>query len=269
MKALRTCSAWIPTTLLVTALALPSVATAQMSIPSTTTDVFSRLLWVQGSAQDTWRGIDRGNFGLRAGGALSWGEPSAGSTTFVLSGEARTAVSDRTDVSDLLRGGLALAYRIDDDGTLVWVGADAFFLPSAHARAETAELAAGFRFAVPAWLPERHPALLVEARRDLSRYQATYLRSALRLDYKFGVQNGAMIEVGQSWSGLPSGDAVGSMGFGSQGTDLTLTFLRQSDPARANAWTNLSIEPFLRVLWNKRNSDRNLFDIGLRIAFPQ
>lgn len=241
-------------------------AVADMAGPSTTTDVFSRMAWLQMGAQNAWRGFARGELGMYGGGAVCWGGAKKGSTNVILSGEASTAALDRSDASDLLRGGVALVYRIDDKGSLVWVGGDVFVLPGAETRVATGEVAAGLKALVPVWLPERRPTFFVEARRDLSRYEASYLRGAIRLDYKFAVKWSAMLDVGHAWSGLPAGDAVGSRSFGSQGTDLTLTLLRQMDPAELDSWPS-SFEPFVRMLWNRGNSDPNLIDAGIRVVF--
>ena len=99
------------------------------------------------------------------------------------------------------------------------------------------------------------------------RYQATYLRTALRLDYKMGVQYGLFFEVGQAWSDLPGDSRTGATKFGSHGTDVTLTFSAQGDPATSPSdGLSWSLEPFVRLSRLSRSADHYLFDGGLHLV---
>jgi hypothetical protein len=141
---------------------------------------------------------------------------------------------------------------------------DAFALPNASGR-NAAELSLGTRFRLPRWLPERHPTILLHAHRAFSDIDANYARAAIQFDYKFGVSHGAFIEAGQAWSDFPGGI---SPDFGVHGTDLTITYVRQPDPATTRtSGSTPSIEPFVRVLWTKLNRDPNLFDGGIRFVW--
>lgn len=244
-----------------------SSVTAQPPAP-TTTDVFSRLVWLDLSAQNVWRGIDRGDVGLGLGGALSWGDPGAHATKLNLLGEARIAATARSSVSDLIRIGGTVVRQFSEDGSWIWLGADVFALPNSADHSFTSEISAGFRFRLPAWFPESRRMILVEAYRDLSRYDATYARGAIQFDYKFAVRNSAFVEIGQAWSSFPGGQHAGSTDFGVHGTDLTVTLVRQADPGTTRTrWANHSIEPYIRLLWIKRNADPNLLDGGVRIVW--
>lgn len=226
------------------------------------TDVFTTLRWGGLGARATWRDLHHGNTELRLGAAKSWGGPGAGTTSYVLLGEGRTALSDRTDLSDRLHvAGFAIR-ELNDDGAALWGGVDVIGLPSAPSRAMTAELSAGVKARLPKWLPSRRPLVILEGAGDLSRYRAMYLRSALRLDYEVGKGLGAFIEAGQAWSGLPGGEAVGSVPFSNHGTDLSLRATIQRGDRRSRTW---SVEPFVRMRWITRNADPNLFDHGIRV----
>ena len=176
-------------------------------------------------------------------------------------GEGRSALSHRTDVSDRLHVAGFAVRQLNDDGATLWGGADLIALPSARSRAATAELSVGARARLPAWLPSRRPLVFVEIAQDMNRYRATYVRSALRLDYEVGNGIGAFIEGGHAWSGLPGGEAVGSVPFSSHGTDLSLRATIQRATRASRTW---SIEPFVAARWIGRNDDPNLFDVGVR-----
>lgn len=231
-----------------------------------TTDFFSSLVWIEAGLHNTWRGIDRGDGGLRLGIGGLWGNADAGATNLVLNAEARGALSHRTTVSEHLRAGALILYRITDDATSAWVSADGFLLPRANTDKATFELAAGLKVLMPFWLPERRPYVLAEVRRDLSRYEATYARAALRLDYKFGVRHGAMVEFGHAWSELPFGEELGALRPGTQLTDVSLTFLRQTDPAASPDGGVRSVEPFLRYTRAQGGPKRNLVNVGVRVV---
>jgi len=226
------------------------------------TDVFTQLRWAGFSARDTWRDLYYGDAGLQLGAARSWGGPGSGTTSFVLLGEGRTALHHRSEVSDRVHFAGFAVHELNDDGAAVWGGADFIGLPSARRRTATAELSAGVRARLPRWLPSRRPLVLLEGAADVHRYRAGYVRSALRLDYEFGKGMGAFIEGGHAWSGLPGGDAVGSVPFSSHGSDVSLRVTIQREGKKSRTW---SIEPFVGARWIRRNVDPNLFDHGIRV----
>ena len=242
-----------------------AVAAASAQPPGAiTTDVFTRLVWLEAGAQHVWRGIDVGDAALVAGAALSWGESGAQTTQWNLLAEGRTAATQRGPASDRLRLGGTVVRQLTDEGTSLWLGVDAFALPNASGRTR-AELSAGTRFRLPRWLPERRPTVLLDVHRAFSDIDANYARAAVQFDYKFGVSHGAFIEVGHAWSDFAGGI---SPDFDVHGTDLTITYVRQADPtATRTSGSTRSIEPFVRVLWTKLNGDPNLLDAGLRIAW--
>lgn len=231
------------------------------------TDVFTTIGSVQLSSAATWRGLDRGQGRVTAGGAVSQGGPGAGSVITVLGIDGQSSVMRRTTVTDMLTAFATVAYQIDDANNLVWGTLGGMLLPRATTDRATADVGGGVRFALPVWLPERHPRVIVEGAYDLSRYKAAYVRTALRLDYKFTPTIGAFIEGGYAISGLPGADSTGSVPFGSHGTDVTLTVVRQTDPAKVSGdQPTMSIEPYLRGNWMRRNNDPNLFDFGIKLT---
>jgi hypothetical protein len=246
----------------VAALVLLGTPAQGQSWSTLATDVFTTLRWGGLAARDTWRDLHHGDAEVRLGAAHSWGGPGAGSTSLVLQAEGQTALSHRTDMSDRLHvAGFAIR-ELNDDGAAIWGGADFIGLPSADVRALTAELSAGGRVRLPWWLPSRRPLFIVEGAGDVNRYRAMYVRSALRFDYEVGKGLGAFIEAGQAWSGLPGGDATGSVPFGNHGTDISLRTTIQRTTPTSKTW---SFEPFVRERWITRNADPNLFDAGVRV----
>jgi hypothetical protein len=240
-------------------------AHAQSWAPSTTTSVFTRQVWAEASARHMWRGLDAGRSAFRLGAARSWGEAHAGSATVLLSGEAVRAFADRADMSDVVGAGSTVIYRLSDDDTFIWATADVLHLPNAAGQRTTTQFAAGAQMLLPIWLPERRPFIIVEGRRDLQRWNATYARTGLRLDYKFKPQYSATIDAGHAWSGLPRGGLAGSQQFATHGTDVTLTVLQQ---ATTRSGTR-SLEPFVSAIWSGRNADRVTINAGLRIVFTR
>jgi hypothetical protein len=226
------------------------------------TDVFTLLRWGGVSMRESWRDIHHGDAGLQLGAARSWGEPGAGTTSFVLLGEGRSALIHRTNVSDRLHVAAFAVRQLNDDGATLWGGADLIALPSARSRAATAELSVGARARLPKWLPSRRPLFLVEVAGDVARYRAMYARSALRFDYEIGNGIGAFIEAGHAWSGFPGGESIGSVPFSSHGTDLSLRATIQRATRASRTW---SVEPFVAARWIRRNDDPNLFDVGVRV----
>jgi hypothetical protein len=250
-----------------TALVALSVS-AQTYVPATTTDVFTREFWAEASSFATWHDLEVGKWALDVGGAHAWGQPGVGGVAFVLSGEARTAATDRVEASDVIRAGAALKYEITDSAS-AWISADAVALPHSRGERTTSELAAGLNLTMPVWLPERHPRMIVEARHDFGRYDVNYLRGALRLDYEFplwGKRTGLMAEIGHVWSGYPPGGRAGRADFGSQATDMTLVLLSQSDAAVTFSRQTRSFEPFVSLIRSRRNSRSMTVNAGFRVV---
>ena len=231
------------------------------------TDVFSSVGSVELSSAATWRGLDRGRGRLAVGGAVSEGGPGAGSVITVLGVGGQTSVMKRTTVTDMLNAFVTVAYQVDDANTLVWGTLGGMLLPGADVNQSTVDGGGGVRFALPVWLPERHPRVIIEGAYDLSRYKAAYVRAALRLDYKLATTVGAFIEGGYAMSGLPGADATGSVPFGSHGVDVTLTVVHQTDPAKVSTGQpTVSVEPYFRANWMRRNKDPNVFDLGVKLV---
>lgn len=248
--------------LLITSMAF--AADAQTYVPSTASDYFSQELWIEASSTATWRHLDVGNWGIGAGVARSWGEPDEHRSLFIVSGEANTALADRSDGSDRLRLGAAWRYNISNSNEAAWVNADATGFLNASNERTTFSIGAGAKFRLPRWLPERHPLIIIEGERDFRRYDAAYLRGGLRLDYWLPIPRyGVMIDVGHAFSGYPRGAVEGSADFGSHGTDLTLTLLRQPDPAALHVGP--TIEPFVGIIVSDRNPN-TVFNFGVRVT---
>jgi hypothetical protein len=250
-----------PRLILLLGVALPARAMGQTALPPTT-DVFSTLSWITVAARHEWRGLHRGNGGLEAAGAASWGGIAAGDWRFTAVADARTAAFDRGATSDFLSASALGTYQISDDGAWLWGGAAAYALPSATIARSSTELLAGFRVPVPVWPDERRPVFFLENAYDMSRYRAHYLRGTLRLDYKFAVRWGAMIDLAQSWSGY-GGESGGRGPFTLHATHARLTLLRQLDPAGAR---RASFEPFVERQWTERRGILNMWNGGLRIV---
>ena len=253
-------------TLVVLGCALPTAARGQEWMPLAT-EVFTQMTWARASLRETWRGIEYGSAAAQAGAAASWGGPGVGTNALALFALGETGLARRTSLSDRIRAGATVSHQVDDDDSRLWAGIEGSALPSADSSAATAEVSVGTKVRVPYWLPERHPFLIVEAAEDLVRYKAAYVRSALRLDYKFMPTAGAFIEGGWAWSGLSGGTRTGSVPFSSHGGDVMLTLVMQTDPATLSygQWTK-SVEPYVRGLWIARNGDPNRFDAGIRFT---
>lgn len=231
------------------------------------TDVFTTIGSVQLSSAATWRGLDRGQGRVAAGGAVSRGGPGAGSVITVLGVDGQSSIIKRTTVTDMLHAFATVAYQLDDANNLIWGTLGGMLLPRANVDRATVEVGGGVRFALPVWLPERHPRVIVEGAYDLSRYKAAYVRTALRLDYKLTPAVGVFIEGGYAMSGLPGADSTGSVPFESHGADVTLTVVHQTDPAKVSTGQpTVSIEPYLKGNWMRRNKDPNLFDLGVKLT---
>lgn len=248
---------------LVALLAAPAAAQAQEWMPLST-DFFTYLGWGAVSARESWHDLHLGDGGVDVGGAAHFGGFSRGDNFVRLSGDARTALFDRSDAADRLRAGVQLAHQLTDNGETLWLEANGFALPSANRDRLFGEVSANARVRVPTWLPERKPLLLLEAARDFGGIDATYLRGALRLDYKFGVRYGAFLELGQTWNDYPRAD---SRALKADASDVSLTVTLQPDPARTVGRHPPSYEPFVRAFWSDRGDDRDIVDVGLRIVF--
>lgn len=219
------------------------------------TDIFTTLRWTEVSVENRWRGIERGYGGLRVGAAYAHGTMDTGSITPMLEADAQTAIFDRSKVSDRAQLSASLVRR--GARSWLWLTAEGSALPVAADRRLGAEVALGARAPVPRWFPERHPTFVLDVSRDLARYEATYVRTALRLDYKFHPLMGAFVEAGQAWSELPVGEESGRRPFGAHGTDVVVTL------DRSNAAGSTAYEPFIRAAWMAQRCGAAI-DVGLR-----
>jgi len=222
------------------------------------TDAFSILASAAASKEHRWRDLDRGEADLSAEAARSFGGFDKGDAFLVASIGGSTALSHRILTSDILYGGFAVGKRIDSNDGMVWSAIDVLLLPSAVDHRATTELSAGAKFRLPHWLPEMPPTLIAEGVADLSRYQAAYLRAALRQGIKFRPALMVFVEGGYAWSGWPPGDQSGSVPFGRHGGDVTLTLVHQND--------GRSVEPFVRWIWSDRGHSGATFDVGIRVT---
>jgi hypothetical protein len=246
------------------ALCSQRAAGAQPAVPNTT-DVYSYAGWLQLSLHDVWRGFNRGTGGAAAGASAEFGQVGAQHLFFVASAGAQTAAFSRSQVSDLVGADVALVYQFLDDGSWFWLGADGYWLPSADTKPLTAEVGGGLRYRLPWWPAERHPLIFAEYDRDLVRYDANYVRGAIRLDFELPCPTwAAFIELGQALSNLPGGTATGSVPFGYHDTDLTFTVAKQNDPATSTLPFSYSIEPYVRGFATTRNAHWFLPDVGIR-----
>lgn len=229
-----------------------------------TTDVFSTLWWIEGSSERIWKGLDRGDGGLAAGVVASWGAAEAGSLVLLISGDGAVALGERSDDSNLFRLGPELAFRLTNNGDVLWIAGDGYYRSAASERALTSEISAGIRARVP-WLPESERFIYLEANRDLHRYEATYLKAALQLDYKIGVRFAAFIRVSQSWSNLPLRAGGELPRLGPHATEILVTPHLQSDPATTSGRTR-SIEPYIQASWSSRHGELDSLNVGVRVV---
>lgn len=244
----------------------PAPAKAQTWSPLST-DVFSSIVSAGASVLETRREIEHGKGALSGGIALSRGGFDAGDLFVVFGVHGQTAAFRRTSVTDAAQVTAIFGRRLDDNG-VIWIGAEGSVLPGADSHRATAALSGGLRIRVPKWLPERNPFLIIEAARDLARYDATYVRTALRLDYKFKPTMGLFIEGGHAWSGLPGDDNHGAIPFSAHGTDVTITLTKQTAPEHQKPdHAAMSLEPYVRMLWIRRGAERSHFDLGVRVTF--
>lgn len=242
----------------------PSPAFAEPPAPNTS-EVFTALAWVDASARNLWRGLDRGLGGGGVGAALSLGDPGKGMTRLIALADARSAVANRVSVSDQLRTSATVIRQVAEDGAWVWGSIDGYALPRAEHGVATAEVGAGLRFRWPWWWQERSPFVLAEVHKDLVRNGAVYARGSARFDYKVGARFSFVAEVGQAWSNLPSGEESGTFSFGNHGTDATVTFVVQNEAEVASTF-GYSIEPYVKSVWVSRNRQSWLVDGGLRFS---